>query len=657
MGFWGRLFGYDTYDAAQRVLTEPFEPFVGAGGIPVADPGLSLPAVTGNRAAVEWFWRTQPNVRKVVDFIARNVASVPLHVHERVSDTDRRRVTTGPLADLMATPRPRMGAYRFWHSVLSDGLLYDRWALIRQTLGDGSQALVQVPSWRLRFDTDPLRQVTAAWFWVGTETAREPGDRNGWRPLDLDSLVFDHGYAPRSAGLSPIDTLRDMLEETAEAVAYRRQVWENGGRVTKWIERPAGVSWTPEQRDRFGNHFRNTYTGRGENAGGVPILEDGMQLHDAADFKPQDTGDLEGRRLSGIEVAAAFHIAPELVGAQQGNYSNVREYRQMLYRDSLGPYIKAVEDALNAQLTPDLSDGRKLYVEANVEAKLRGDFIEQAQVKQSATGAPWLTRNEARAMENRPPVPGGDQLVTPLNVLVGGQSSPNDSGSQNRRSGPVRVKARAEAWDKKAQQVLVDFFARQEKAVRSRLGAKSPDWWDEERWDSELSDDIFRLAVAVSSEIGPKAAERLGFTPDDYDTDRTLAFLRAVSDSHAKSINAATRYQLEDALGSDEPSDGVDSVWNVAQGQRSVAAAGTLVTAASGFATTEAARQVSGGRATKTWVTGPNPRSSHAAMDGETVGIEEKFSNGMNWPGDGGDVDEIAGCNCEVIVDVPEEGD
>ena len=145
-----------------------------------------------------------------------------------------------------------------------------------------------------------------------------------------------------------------------------------------------------------------------------------MRLNGLEAFKPQDTGDLEGRRLSAIEVASAYHIAPELVGAQQGNYSNVREYRQMLYRDSLGPYIKALEDTLNAQLTPEFEDGRSLYIEANVEAKLRGSFEEQAQMMSSAIGAPWVTRNEGRSLMNCPPVEGGDELVVPLNVLIGG---------------------------------------------------------------------------------------------------------------------------------------------------------------------------------------------------------------------------------------------
>jgi hypothetical protein len=36
-------------------------------------------------------------------------------------------------------------------------------------------------------------------------------------------------------------------------------------------------------------------------------------------------------------------------------------------------------------------------------------------------------------------------------------------------------------------------------------------------------------------------------------------------------------------------------------------------------------------------------------MDGETVGINDVFSNGMNGPGDpAGGAEQVAGCNCSL---------
>ena len=46
-------------------------------------------------------YRQQPNVRTCVDFLARNIAQLGLHVFRRVSDTDRERLTDHPLATVL----------------------------------------------------------------------------------------------------------------------------------------------------------------------------------------------------------------------------------------------------------------------------------------------------------------------------------------------------------------------------------------------------------------------------------------------------------------------------------------------------------------------------------------------------------------------------
>src|SRR5688500_9688957 len=102
MGCWDRFRGIHSNDRAPRVLPEPYEAFVSTGGIPVMDPGTPLEVWTGGlRTDVERFWRTQPNLRKVVDFIARSVASIPLNAYERVSDSERVRLFNEPLADAL----------------------------------------------------------------------------------------------------------------------------------------------------------------------------------------------------------------------------------------------------------------------------------------------------------------------------------------------------------------------------------------------------------------------------------------------------------------------------------------------------------------------------------------------------------------------------
>lgn len=380
------------------------------------------PLVFDSRRAPDEMWRSQPSVRKVVDFIARALASTPLKLYDRVSDVDRKRITDHPLAGLLSTPRPGSTAYRFWYSVIVDWMLWDRWCVTKTPDGTvGGRKLARIPARRFVFEMDLLDEP------LSVKVSAADGQTT---ELPLTSCVYDFGYGECFGGTSPMYTLRDILDESREAVAYRRSMWQRGARIPAVISRPAGPKWDEKAKERFVEGWR-AYAKDGGREGGTPILEDGMTIQKFESFSPRDTKDIEGRQLNDAEVASAYQIAPELVGARQGTYSNVDAFRQMKYRDSLGPYYVAWEQALNAYLRPEWPDADRFYIEADIDSKLRGSFDEQAAFLQTAVGAPWLTRNEGRARQNLPAVDGGDELITPLNVIEGGQASPTDSGSQN----------------------------------------------------------------------------------------------------------------------------------------------------------------------------------------------------------------------------------
>ena len=637
----------------------------------VVDPGVPLVDYDATDVtSVQAVWKTQPAVRKVTSFIAANIASIPLHVYKRVDDTDRRRVTEGPLSSLLSEPAPHTGPYRFWERVLLDVLLYDRCAIMVVPPGDLAAQLVRIPPRRFRFVSDGLDRVTAV------RVSRGDGRTED---LDPEGLLFDVGYSQANGkGLSPICTLSSLLKESAEAVAYRRAIMERASQHSAWVSRE--TAWPDRNaRSNFLESLR-AFQRDGGRSGGTMLLDEGMEWHDR-DFKPTDISDLESRTLTNIEVAGAYHIAPELLGDRQGNYSNMDAFRRSLYRDSLAPYIDAWSQMISP-LVDMLQPDEGLYVEPFLDAKLRGSFEERTAVMQTATGAPWMTRNEARAKDNLPALPGGDELITPLNVLIGGQASPTDSGTQNEeptaepghgeepsdlgsskpKADPQtrQIKARALEgnWIHKAEELLVKHYDRQKRAILPALGAKAPQWWDRDRWNRELADDLYALASTCVDQMGADACRQLGFDPsEDWDRDRTLNYLKAVTKARAKWVNDATYRQIKAALDHDPEESSptpVADVFESAKSQRAAAGAAAFIAAMSSFSAVEAAKQAAPGRTTKTWVTGRNPRPTHLAMNGETVPTGSLFSNGLTWPGDPSrGPDECAGCNCSINIELP----
>lgn len=392
--------------------------------IRVVDPGIPLLNYRPGEIDPMQIWRTQPSVRKVVGFAARHFAAVPWHAHRRVGDNDRPRLSNSPAEKIMNAPAPFRSGYSFWETAMIDYLLYDRWCVMfwQATQPDERDTLVRIPPKLLRVESNAIGVVKRVIM-----TNPQAGEQD----VDLTNapIAIGWGWSDGAAGgTSPMQTLSAILRENKLAVEWRAEQWENGPKINGLLKHP-GQFKANENRTRFLQDWSDWK----RNTGGTPLLENGMEYQQLNSINPKDARDIEGRALSDIEVASAYWIPPELVGAREGNFSNIAAYRNMLYGPVLGPYFAHFHQAVN-ELVPFLDAGRNVYVEQNTQDAIQGSPLEQAQLLSTLTGRPVLTTNEARARLNLPAVEGGDELVTPMNVTEGGQASPRDSGDQNRTS-------------------------------------------------------------------------------------------------------------------------------------------------------------------------------------------------------------------------------
>lgn len=656
---------------------------LGLKATPVVERALDRDAFdlsTEIRRATSWalnlgpeaVWNNQPYVRTVVTFLARNIAQLGVHSFRRIDEDQRERLRDHPIAKLFARPNGDSTTFELIFGLVCDKALYERaYWLIGTDGATDSPTLTRIPPSRVieHVTDDPLGRIDI--FRVRSAQGDKIVDMPAGR------VLYFPGWNPTSAvGIpsSPLDAIKSVIAEQAAAFEFRKLAWSNGLQAGATIERPQGVAWKDGARDRFIEDVRSQFSGNGPRRGGVMLLEDGMKLN-GQQFNAREAEWTEAAKLSLALVAAIYHVNPTMVGLlDNANYSNVREFRKMLYGDTLGPIMASIEDRINAFLVPRFDDSGEVYVEFNIAEKMQGDFEEQIAALTSSVGAPWMSRAEARARLNMPPIDGADELVVPLNVLTGGQASPRDSappsptesasdGSQALRSSPassgthlsgnvIDLKRRAsEQQQRKIDEVLRAFFARQSSAVLSRLKAGRDDWWDEERWDRELSRDLHAVLHELTSVVGIDEAKRLGFE-GAYDSDRTIEYLRVAAQRYATSVNTTTKSQLDEEIADD---DGEPAAVFDQSSERASGIAVAVTTFAVGFATRESAAQIAQSNdvePTKTWVAGPNARESHARMDGQTVPINEPFSNGMQWPAESGGVDEIAGCNCSIEITV-----
>lgn len=615
-------------------------------------------------------YRTQPNLRAVVGFLADNAAQIPLKVHDRRGDDDRPRVLDSTAALLLQHPNADTTPFELKRQIYSDLYLYGRClCLVLPDAGSDS-------GWQ-------IRQVPATWVvdyrgnWPFAPESVTISNNGLAVEVPAERFVLFHGYDPADpmGAASPVEALKDVLFEQVESNRFRRQMWTRGGRFNAYITRPKDVEpWDDVSFDRFKATWDESWAGDAASQGGkLPILEDGMEIRQVQ-FNSRDAQWDAAKRLGREDVAGVYHVNPALIWPGSGQtYASAKDNARALYNDTLAPMLMQVTDRLNGFLLPMVDEPPSHYVAYDITIKTAGSFEEQVQALQTATGAPILTRNEARAKLDLPAIEGGDELVVPLNVLTGGLASPYDTDPTVERYAMLpQAKAAEPCYKAKPlsdeEREFADaykaFFEHQASVVLSKIGAekkrgnvKAAEWWDAERWDRELADALYPVALRQSTAHAKAALAGLELDASTYSEPRTEAYVRSMAERRARMMNAVTYSDLEGVEDWEGDEDdyhaSYSGVFDYAEEDRSWSAGAAFAAAAAGFGALEGVRQSGDGhQVVKTWVvTSSNPRRSHAAMDGETVPYNEDFSNGAMWPGDEV-LDAADAANCRCIIDL-----
>jgi hypothetical protein len=151
-------------------------------------------------------------------------------------------------------------------------------------------------------------------------------------------------------------------------------------------------------------------------------------------FDAQDQQYLQMRNFTREEVCHAFGFNPALLGITPSNFASADSFHQQLYQDTLTPICVGIQEDFEEQLLyPDfVGNDYDFAIDFNINAKLQGSFLEQAKIGQQAVGGPWMTMNEFRQkFQGLPPIPDGDQIIVPLNVVRGGGAQANPQDAQN----------------------------------------------------------------------------------------------------------------------------------------------------------------------------------------------------------------------------------
>ena len=201
-------------------------------------------------------------------------------------------------------------------------------------------------------------------------------------------------------GVGPIQMCQAELRGILELRNYAHNIFATG-------TFPTGIISVKDEMDpELAAQYQTAFIKMVQ--GGKPAVFGNGASYEPNTFDPQKAQFIDNQQFAITQVARMFGVpASKLMAAVEGNsmtYTNTEQVNREYVQDTLMGYIKPIEEALS-DLIP-----RGQQVKLKVDGLMRADTTARYSALATAT---WMTPNEKRALDNLPPIPGGDVLEVP----------------------------------------------------------------------------------------------------------------------------------------------------------------------------------------------------------------------------------------------------
>lgn len=335
-----------------------------------------------------------PAIWAGVNFIASSIAGLPLLTY-RKGTKGRKRVTDDMAEMLQKRVNPDTSSFE-WRKYTIEQVL---------TGGRGLTFIERAASGRLvaLWPLDPSQAT------VKRVDGRKVFDyRDGRRTVRYDaSEIIDIPAmlkADRLTHRSPLMTNREVIAMAQAMTKYGGSYFRNGGVPPFAV---TGNFTTPRGMQAAANDFEEAIRKAAKDKRQALVLPTGLDIKSIG-ADPQKSQMVEAQRFVIEQLARVLQLPPVfLQDLSHGTYSNTEQQDLQLVKHTIKRWVEQIEQEMNMKLFPM---GSPLYVEFSMDGLLRGDFKTRMEGIAQGIQNGVMTPDEARAMENRESMPGGDRL-------------------------------------------------------------------------------------------------------------------------------------------------------------------------------------------------------------------------------------------------------
>jgi HK97 family phage portal protein len=333
--------------------------------------------------------------------IAEDLATLPMLVYSgHRLDDGAKPLFTDPITELLARPNPEQTGPVFWSQFQHNANIWG--FAVAEIARDGTGAPRQL--WPIASPDVRLDRV------AGRLTIEVPLITGGRGLIDPADVLFLPGFSPNgSRGFQFLNIARQALGLAVQAQRYGANRFKNGMNPTGVIEVAGEIS--PAAMENMRASWRALYGGP-DNVGVPLILEQGTKWSKAEIAHNDQLQLAQLLDLVVDDVARFFNVSPvKLHKLGRATWGNLETLNRDHVVTCLGPWIAKRDAEVEAKL---LGPGR--HCRHIVDRLLIAETSTRFAAWSAAVAGGWMKPNEARAREDLPPDPGGDQLLVPAGV-------------------------------------------------------------------------------------------------------------------------------------------------------------------------------------------------------------------------------------------------
>lgn len=380
------------------------DPNVPISALQLAELLEGPPTLSGVRISADTAMRISA-VYACVRVLSEDIASLPVHVYQEKKSGTKERAEDHRLEWILySEPNEESTSFTFRESMQAQvSLLGNAYAPIDFDGAGRTRSLSVAEPYCVTCERDKMTGELVYWR-RSADGRMEKYDRS--EILHLPGLGFD-GVQGRSV----IGFARETMGLTAASEKSAAAFMGNGLKPAGHLTHPKTLS--AEAQKRLIEQLAMRHGGV-EKDWKPLLLEEGLKYENIT-ISAKDAQFLELRQFQVGEIARLFRMAPYMIGAPSQDsetYANVEQRSLHHVQYTLRAWIIRWEQEINRKLFSTRERG-KFFVKFNIDAFLRGDLKGRSEAMKIQIDAGIMTINEGRALEDRNPVAGGDEISKP----------------------------------------------------------------------------------------------------------------------------------------------------------------------------------------------------------------------------------------------------